>query len=395
MKGWAIGIMTGTSVDGMDVALTEIEDVHPDWPTCRLADFRYQPFDRGMRTKILACSEKSVQWELVSDVHRYLAQSAALLIDDLLRAQKMSPSEVRVIGFHGQTVQHLPDLGVSWQVGDAQRLAVLTGIGVVSQFRAADLALGGQGAPLVPYFDYAVFRHSEKTRVILNIGGIANLTVIPAGAAVTQVIGFDTGPGNMVIDGLIAGLSRGRWRYDADGQLAGQGRVNLELLAKWMDHPFLALLPPKSTGREQFGEAWVKEAVEDIQTRALSLVDALATVTAWVAESIADAIRRVASPPMDVIVSGGGMHNHTLMASLRERLPGVMVATSDAYGIPGDVKEAMAFAYLAWQFLAGKPTNLPQVTGARRAVPLGCWTPPYAVEAQDRKDSKEECSDGR
>lgn len=395
MKGWAIGIMTGTSADGMDVALTEIEDVHPDWPTCRLADFRYQPFDRGMRTKILACSEKSVQWELISDVHRYLAHSAAMLIDDLLRAQKISSSEVRVIGFHGQTVQHLPDLGVSWQIGDAHRLAVLTGIGVVSQFRAADLALGGQGAPLVPYFDYAVFRHREKTRVLLNIGGIANLTVIPAGASVSQVIGFDTGPGNMVIDGLIAVLSQGRWRYDAAGQLAGQGRVSSRLLAKWMDHPFFAITPPKSAGREQFGEAWVEQAVDDIQTRALSLVDALATVTAWVAESIADAIRRVAPPPMEVIVSGGGMHNHTLMAFLCERLPGAVVTTSDAYGIPGDAKEAMAFAYLAWQFLAGKPTSLPQVTGARRAVPLGCWTPPYANEPQDRKDSKEEYSDGR
>jgi len=280
VKGWAIGVMTGTSADGMDVALTEIEDVHPDWPTCRLADFRYQPFDRGMRTKILACSKKSVQWELISDVHRYLAQSAAMLIDDLLRTQKISPSEVQVIGFHGQTVQHLPDSGVSWQIGDAHRLAVLTGIGVVSQFRAADLALGGQGAPLVPYFDYAVFRHREKTRVLLNIGGIANLTVIPAGASVTQVIGFDTGPGNMVIDGIITVLSRGRWRYDAAGQLASQGRVSSQLVAKWMGHPFFALTPPKSAGREQFGEAWVEQTVEDIKTFRLSLVDALATVTA-------------------------------------------------------------------------------------------------------------------
>jgi anhydro-N-acetylmuramic acid kinase len=285
---------------------------------------------------------------------------------------------LNLVGSHGQTIYHqaepttLYDRPVvsTLQIGEPALIAARTGTPVVADFRPADMAVGGQGAPLVPYVDYLLYRHAELGRASLNIGGIANVTAIPPGAPPEKVIAFDTGPGNMLIDALVSQFSRGVQRYDEDGRMAASGRVNEDLLADLLSEPYLRLKPPKSCGREQFGS----ELATALLAKGLAPVDLVATATAYTAASIVDGLERFVLSAMaidELIISGGGLKNRQLHAELRRRLPSLRLRSSDELGIDSDAKEAIAFAVLAYETYHGRAANLPSATGARRRAVLG------------------------
>jgi anhydro-N-acetylmuramic acid kinase len=262
------------------------------------------------------------------------------------------------------------------QIGEPAVIANLTGIDVVSQFRAADMAAGGQGAPLIPYFDYALLRSSQENRVILNIGGIANITVLPRGTTLEDVVGFDTGPGNMALDGLVELITEGEQHYDRDGQIAGSGRIHEELLSHWLDNRYFTVEPPKSTGRELFGLSYCRSLLSEARAYGMSTQDLMRTATALVAESIARGMKSQVASPVALIASGGGIYNRVLMEELQNRANLVRPwESATQHGIPSDFKEAMAFALFAWAFCVGQPTNVRRTTGANRSVVLGSWTP--------------------
>jgi len=306
-----------------------------------------------------------------------------LLADAALRLMQdagVSPEQLLCIASHGQTVWHQPE-PIEWQgrairstlqIGEPAVIAERTGTPTVGDFRVADVAAGGQGAPLVPYVDYLLFRHPSEGRILLNIGGIANLTAIPANALPEQVIAFDTGPGNALINVAMEIASGGKYRYDPEGSFAQRHPVREEWLNELLQHPYFAQPPPKSTGRETFGEAMVRKLLRRYKlSDAELLVPALTELTA---RTIADSIRRFVLSRMRaarLIVSGGGVHNRTLMKRLRELLSELQVETSDRYGIHPDAKEAVAFAVLGYQRMRGRTNNLPSATGARRAVVMG------------------------
>jgi anhydro-N-acetylmuramic acid kinase len=295
------------------------------------------------------------------------AQAALLVISKA----GLNPTEVDLIGSHGQTVRHLPKGSPpsTLQIGEPALIAQRTGIPTIADFRTADMALGGQGAPLVPLVDFLLFGHGLRGRVMLNIGGIANATILPAGGEAGQVRAFDLGPGNALIDGAASHFSGGREHYDRDGQTAAAGRVDQAVLDELMGHEFLQLPPPKSTGREQFGAAFL-EAL--LARHHLIPADWLATLAAFTARSIAAGLERFAHTAVDEVwVSGGGAHNLYLMELLRTALPGTKVDKLDGLGISVDAKEAVAFAVLANETLMGRPGNLPSATGAQRPAVLG------------------------
>ncbi|PSR32382.1 MAG: anhydro-N-acetylmuramic acid kinase [Sulfobacillus benefaciens] len=383
MVRYAIGLMTGTSADGIDAALVEInENSDSEFPGVQLVHFLTMPYDHHLRKRVLQLCSPKAPVVAMGDLHVELGLRLGDAVNQLLAESHVSRQTVCAIGSHGQTIAHYPSgesrpLGFTIQIGDAATIASRTGIGVVSEFRAMDMACGGQGAPLVPYFDYAVFRSLNEDRVLLNIGGVANVTILPHGGAVETTVGFDTGPGNMVLDGLMELISGGTIHYDHNGALAQRGCLHRGLLEQLMSHPYFKKVPPKSTGREEFGQAYCKALLRHMKALQLRPEDMLRTATEFVAETIAQGIRGVQSSPFALIASGGGVHNTSLMKAITERLnlsrPWCM---SDSYGIPSDAKEAMAFAYLAWQFLKGRPTNIPSVTGAQKSVLQGTWTPP-------------------
>jgi anhydro-N-acetylmuramic acid kinase len=291
---------------------------------------------------------------------------------------------VDLIGSHGQTVQHLPDpltitgiaVRASLQIGEPAVIAERTGCMTVANFRARDLAAGGQGSPLDSYVDYLLFRNRSRGRLVLNIGGVASLTAIPASAGPDRVLGFDIGPGNMVIDGLVSRLTGGREAFDHEGRYARSGSVSSPLLQRLMEHPFLKAPPPKSCGREEFGRPFLERIMKE--NSALPRNDLIATATRFTAESIADACRRFVMPQNvyeEAIVSGGGALNRFLMDQLRQAIPELSIKQSDEYGLPAASKEAVAFALLANETILGVANNLPAATGATRAVVLGTVVP--------------------
>ncbi|MEJ5200508.1 MAG: anhydro-N-acetylmuramic acid kinase, partial [Anaerolineae bacterium] len=299
-----------------------------------------------------------------------------------IAAAGLRPDEVDLIGSHGQTVWHIPTGpdASTLQLGEPAVIAEITGITTISNFRTRDMAAGGQGAPLVPYLDQLLFAHPILARAAQNIGGIANVTYLPPSsgeeAGAGDVIAFDTGPGNMLIDYAAGRATDGAWTYDRDGALAAQGRVDDALLDELMAEPYLKQPPPKTTGRELFGAQFGARVWERAAAAGLAACDIVATLTAFTARSIAQAYRDfLPRLPDEVIVSGGGARNPTLMAFLRAELPATRVVTSDEMGLPGDAKEAVAFAVLAYETWHGRPGNLPAATGARKAVVLGNVTP--------------------
>ncbi len=370
-------------MDGIDAALVRLTGP-PDKPRVSLLKFVTFPYSSEVRFQIMrvAAGDPCGAGE-VSRLNFLLGELFAKAALRVCRAAHVSPRRVSVVGSHGQTVYHQgrPEsspgqkLAVgpnTLQIAEPAVIAERTGVPVVADFRTADVAAGGQGAPLVPMVDYLLLQHAQKGTVALNIGGIANVTVIPAQAKPGEVVGFDTGPGNMVSDALVRHFTGDREYYDAGGRRAAVGKVNEIVLADALALPFFLRHPPKSAGREQFGRAFVESCF--LRRRRARFEDLLRTSLELTARTIADALERFVFPTAKMhrlIVSGGGAHNRTLLKRLAELLPDLAVERSDRYGLPVDAKEAIAFAILADRTLDGLPGNLPTVTGARRAVVLG------------------------
>jgi len=366
-----IGLMSGTSADGIDAALCRVSG-SGETMRVSLEAFVCRPYAPEFRRSLMALFTPEARVGDVARVNVALGREFAEAAREVARQAGVALSEVDLIASHGQTICHLPAEGATVQIAEPAVIAEITGVMVVADFRPRDMAAGGQGAPLVPYADWVLFRHPEKTRAVQNLGGIANVTVLPAGGGLAEVIAFDTGPGNMVIDAVVSRLSHGEAGYDRDGEWAARGEVDEALLADLMRHPFLALPPPKSTGREEFGEAFATRLLEAAGKRRAE--DLVATVTAFTAVSIAAAYRDFVFPRWgvdEVILGGGGSYNRTLRRWLAERLPHCAVRTHEDFGINGEAKEAIAFALLGNETVLGVPANVPSATGARHAVILG------------------------
>lgn len=365
------GVMSGTSLDGIDVALVRVAESGPR-PVYTLDAFHCVPYAPELKETLLrACrGDLTMRALLVLDVD--LGHAYAAAIADALGIAGVDPATLDVVGLHGQTVWHEPRRrphGVTAQIGSAAVVAEELGCPVVNDFRSADVAAGGEGAPLVPFCDLMLLASGETNRVALNIGGIANITWLPAGVTADNLRAFDTGPGNALIDAAMREL-RGQ-DYDAGGALAAQGRPDLSLLEGLSDDPWFAEPPPKSTGRERFGEEEGRAVARRCRQEGAADADIIATLTRFTARTIANGIRDFAAgdaPVHEIIVSGGGAHNRTLLGFLREEFPDATVGPCDDYGISVDAKEAFCFALLAHATLRGVPNNVPSVTGARHAV---------------------------
>lgn len=377
------GVMSGTSADGIDVALVEITDRaqrgrgRPRHTKIKLLGHAAHAYAKDVREAVLASMNASAA--SVADLARLSFLLGELYAEAIRSTQRRYAAKAELVGCHGQTLYHQGEpsiflgrkLTATWQTGEAAIIAARMGVPVVSDFRPADMAAAGKGAPLVPFLDYLLYSDAKVGRIVQNIGGIANLTAIPAGAAPDQVIAFDTGPGNMVIDAVTE-----RWfrqPYDDDGHIAAAGRVLNDVVSDVLREKFFRRKPPKTTGREEFGREFVKEFMRRCG-RARN-ADMVATATALTARSITEAIQRFLNPASyrEIIVSGGGAKNPTLMAMLANSLRPLAMELrfSDEFGLPSEAKEAVAFAVLAYQTWMRRVGNIPSATGAKRGAILG------------------------
>jgi anhydro-N-acetylmuramic acid kinase len=374
------GLMSGTSADGIDVAVVDIAGRHVD-----LVAFDMSTYKPALRKAILdLCRPESATLADICHYNHVLGEVFADAVIELCRQHKIRLRSIDLIGSHGQTIYHHPQGGhyqgrtirSALQIGEPSVIAQRTGITTVADFCPRDMAAGGQGVPLVPYADYVLFRHRKLSRAVQNIGGIANVTFLPRGGRTEDVVAFDTGPGNMVIDGVMRQITLGRRSYDRDGRMAARGKVDQGLLKQMLRHPFLRHRPPKSTGREQFGQFYSEGFHRDAQNMKLTLEDMIATATAFTAATIAQAYRKfLPEMPDEVILCGGGAHNVTLVSMLQRELPGVKICASDEFGIDVDAKEAISFAILAQATFNGVANNIPSATGADGPVVLGKIVP--------------------
>lgn len=370
-----VGLMSGTSVDGVDAALVRIAGTGRTTQVV-LEAFVTHPFPSVLRQSVLDLSHGEGNAEAVSRASFLLGGLFADSVAALMRVAGVAPSSLDLIASHGQTISHTAPFA-TLQIGEASLLALRFGVPVVSDFRTADLAAGGQGAPLVPYADWCLLTHLTKARAVQNIGGIGNVTYLPADAAPETVLGFDTGPGNMLIDRATQWVTAGKQTFDNEGELARSGNINGPLLDFLMRHSFLKVLPPKSAGREEFGEPYWTDISRILKRLNCPAADVAATLTAFTAESIVAAYRRfLPAMPDEVIIGGGGARNPTLMRMLVEKLTPIPVRTHEDMGINGDAKEALSFALLAHETMLGNASNLPSVTGAARPRVLGKLTLP-------------------
>jgi len=370
------GLMSGTSADGVDVAIVDIAG-----RKVQLRAFEMFPYPPALRREILRlCRPESARLDNICHYNFVLGEVFADSVIKLCSNSRISLSSIDVIGSHGQTIYHSPRgrrygrraIRSTLQIGEPSVIAQHTGVTTVADFRPRDIAAGGEGAPLVPYADYVLFGHNRLTRAVQNIGGIANVTFIPAGSKSDEIVAFDTGPGNMVIDGIIRLASDGKRNFDRDGNMAARGVVDNKLLGEMRKHPFLRRRPPKSTGREQFGAVFADQIYRRAVKKRLSDTDVVATVTALTARSITQAYRRfLPAMPDEMILCGGGAHNRTLVEMLRSELEDVKILSTGDFGISVDAKEAVSFAILAWATVKGIPNNVPGATGAEQPVVLG------------------------
>ena len=377
------GVMSGTSADGIDVALVDIKG-HGYGSRLKLLAHHHSPYSRNVRRSVLAAmNAKSTS---VAELSRLNFLLGELYAEGIVAAQTHAGVLCELVGCHGQTIYHQGNpepfagrrIACTWQTGEAAIIAAKVGVPVASDFRPADMAAGGKGAPLVPFLDYVLYRHATFGRIVQNIGGIANLTAIPARAQSEQVIAFDTGPGNMVIDAVTERLFHRP--YDRDGRLAAQGRPLKKVLRELQRHAFFRQNPPRTAGREQFGTEFVAKFLR--QCGRAEKEDIVATATALTAQSIAGAIRsfvlpkrgvEAASNYRELVVSGGGTNNAALMRMIGEELARLKlrVRTTDEFGLPSEAKEAVAFALLAYHTWRRLPSNIPSATGAKRPAVLG------------------------
>jgi anhydro-N-acetylmuramic acid kinase len=381
--------MSGTSADAIDVALARISGAPPHL-NAKLLNHTSVSFPPKLQKEILRVAEQQpISAGQLSHLNFRLGETLAEAALTACRRFRIAPKKIALIGSHGQTIFHqgrpVPYLGrptaSTLQIGEPAIIAARTGITTVGDFRPADIAQGGQGAPLVPYADYLLYRHEKLGRISLNLGGIANITAIPAGAKPRQILAFDTGPANMLIDALVARFTHNRQRYDKDARLAQQGRAIPALLDELMRDPYLKLAPPKSTGREYYGHAHLEKLLRLGRRHKAKPKELIRAATIFTAISIVDAVNRFVLPKTRIhqlIVSGGGAKNPLILAQLAAALPQIAIVRSPQLGVPEDAKEAFAFAILAYETFHGRPSNLPSATGARRPAILGkiSYAPP-------------------
>ena len=375
-----IGLMSGTSVDGIDAAVVEVRGAPPDL-SATLLSFTYVPFEADQQSRVFALFDR-VQGtvdricQMNFRLGEWFAEAALRAIDEA----GLSRQEIDLIASHGQTIYHAvgegADVQSTLQIGEAAVIAARTGITTVADFRVADVAAGGQGAPLVSYVDWLLLRDDQHVRAVQNIGGIGNVTYLPAGDDPAGVLAFDTGPGNVLIDDAARRASDGTLTYDRDGHLAAQGQVDQPLLAELLAHPYLAQPPPKTTGRELFSVSFGEHVWMRGKSHGLRDADIVATLTAFTAASIADAYAQfLPQQPDEVILGGGGASNPVLVRMLQQRLSPTRVTTHEALGLSSDAKEAIAFAVLAYETIHGRTGNLTTCTGAASRTVLGKVVP--------------------
>lgn len=378
----AVGLMSGTSLDGVDCALVEIEGVDRQ-TTVELRTFMIYPMPMATKARILEACAPGGDARLLCSLHAELGHLFSRAVGAVCAAAGVEPSKLGFVASHGQTIWHEPDASRAYedgeryhtgtlQLGDAAPIAWDHNVRVVYDFRAMDVAAGGQGAPLVPFSETVLYGSRELNRVLLNVGGIGNVTVLPKGCSADGVFAFDTGPGNMAVDEACRRLFG--VEYDDGGSIAGRGRADEQVLAELMSNEYFAAEPPKSTGREMFGAQFVEgflRAHEDMTAE-----DVVATLTELTAISVVRACERFVAPKLDgaldeLIVGGGGAHNVTLVERIAQRMPGVRVFTQDELGYSSDAKEAIAFVVMGNQTIAGRPSNVPSATGASAQAVLG------------------------
>jgi anhydro-N-acetylmuramic acid kinase len=397
-----LGVMSGTSADGIDVALVRISSGRKDRGkdgsgkrlsalSASLEGIHSMVYPARVREAILRVANVgATSSEEISQLDFLLGELYARAILAALKKFRVAPAKILLVGSHGQTIYHqgkaAPFLGAgkvasTFQIGEPAVIAARTGITTVGDFRPADIAAGGQGAPLVPFVDYLLYRHARLGRAALNIGGIANITVIPAGATPGQVMAFDIGPGNMLVDALVCHFTHGRSSFDRDAKRAREGKLQPRLLRTLLAHAYLQEQPPKTAGREQFGDDYARRVIAQGQRDRVRPDDLIRTATIFTPLSIASALQSFILPRTKVdelIVSGGGARNPLMMAQLAAALPDIAIRTSDEFGIPSQAKEAFAFAILAYEAFHRRANNLPSATGARRPAVLGkiCYARP-------------------
>ena len=385
-----VGMMSGTSVDGVDAALVEISGTDSE-PKVKLLAFENKPDPPQVREKIFSLfTPANATVDKVGYMNFLLGEIYAKSALSVIEKAGMKPEEIDVIGSHGQTIWHAPipespdgiPVAYTVQIGEGSVIAERTGILTVSDFRVADMAAGGQGAPLVPFSEYLLYRREKETILLQNIGGIGNMTVMPAGAKPRDVFAFDTGPGNMIIDAVISAVTGGEKTYDAGGETAAKGKVCNALLDILKEEPYYRQSLPKTTGREHFGVQYTEKILSWWKENPIPVEDLLATVTDLTAYSIADAYERYVLPKYrasEIIVGGGGSYNATLLRFMKERFAphGVAVRTQEDLGLSSDAKEAVAFALMADCCMRGKANTLPSVTGAEHPAVMGKISQPY------------------
>jgi anhydro-N-acetylmuramic acid kinase len=372
--------MSGTSADGIDVAIV---DIGPRGAEVLAFDtFPYAAALRNMVFRLFRPETGRV--DEICHANFAVGEAFAAALIRLAKASGIPLDSIDLVGSHGQTIHHMPEgrraggrcLCSTLQIGEPSVIAERTGITTVADFRPRDMAAGGEGAPLVPYADYFLFHDARASRAVQNIGGIANVTWLPASGKLADTLAFDTGPGNMMIDRAVHLATRGRRRFDKGGRMAWRGRVSEKLLAELLRHPYLRRRPPKSTGREMFGPQFTDAFYARAYKAGLSAEDIVATLTAFTAASIAQAYARFLPGPVDeVVLCGGGARNATLVAMLCEWLAPADLVIVDDLGVSADAKEAVSFAILAYATIRGEPSNVPSATGAGRAVVLGKIVP--------------------
>lgn len=396
-----VGLMSGTSVDGIDAALVEITG-EPTDGNVKLIAFENNPFPDAVRNMIISLFDtKHANVEQVGYMNILLGELYAKAVFSVVNKAGLQISDIDFIGSHGQTIYHQPEVctfppkskeylsyspedtysfNYTMQIGEGAVIAARTGIPCISDFRVADMAVGGQGAPLVPFTEYLLYRREDRSVLLQNIGGIGNITVLPKGGSPDEVYAFDTGPGNMIIDGLITLYTNGKKSFDEGGEIAAKGQIHKELLDNMCQNSYFIKKPPKSTGRELFGKEYCLELFHKMSEQNIGMEDAITTATEFTAWSIEDSYRHFImekeckrSSHFQFIIGGGGSYNRTLVTKIRERMEplGMEVLTQENIGFNSDAKEAVAFAILADCTIAGKYNNMPSVTGASKPVVMG------------------------
>lgn len=373
-----VGMMSGTSTDGIDAVVVRLEERKdeeraPQFEILKHVSIQFAP---AQRQEILACVRADTGTvDRICALNFELGETYANAALDAIREAGLDAAQVDLIGNHGQTVWHIPQHS-TLQIGSPAVIAERTGITTISNFRARDIAAGGHGAPMVAFVDALLFRDAKVKRALQNIGGIANVTYLPSSPA-EKSLAFDSGPGNVLIDDAVRRATSGDMEFDANGIIAARGHADDDLLSMLMAHPYLREAPPKTTGREVFGAPFGEKVWSEAMARGMSPDDVIATLTMFTAKSIAEGYEKfLPETPQEIIVSGGGAKNPTLVRMLNEQVgPNIRVRLIEEFGIPSEAKEALAFAILAYETWHGRPSNLPAATGARHAVILGDITP--------------------